>query len=103
MVSDNGILTCLDAKTGKETWSERIPGAYSASPVYGDGRIYLFSEQGETIVIKPDNKLNTLATNILNNGFMSSPAIAGKAFFLRTKKHLYRIEDDALAPQAKAR
>jgi len=93
MFSDNGIATCLDAKTGKEIWSERIGGDYSASPVFADGRIYLFSEQGKTLVIKPDTKLNLLATATLENGFMSSPAISGKAFFLRTKKHLYRIEE----------
>ena len=122
MISDNGILTCLDAKTGKENWSERIPGAYSASPIYADGRIYLFNEQGQTIVVQasspsplnpdsigrvrgetvplisslepnlPASAPTILATNTLDNGFMSSPAIAGKAFFLRTKKHLYRIE-----------
>jgi outer membrane protein assembly factor BamB len=93
MFSDSGIATCLDAKTGKEIWSERIGGDYSASPVFADGRIYLFSEQGKTLVIKPDTKLNLLATNSLENGFMSSPAVAGKAFFVRTKKHLYRIEE----------
>src|SRR5258706_6418121 len=65
MISDNGILSCLEPKTGREIWSERIPGAYSASPVFADGRIYLFSEQGQTIVVKPDMKLSVLATNSL--------------------------------------
>jgi outer membrane protein assembly factor BamB len=92
MISDNGIATCLDAKSGREIWSERVGGEYSASPVYGAGRIYLFSQQGQTLVLKPDTKPNVIATNSLENGFMASPAIAGKAFFLRTKKDLYRIE-----------
>jgi len=93
MVSDNGIVSCLDSKTGKEIWTERIPGAYTASPLYADGRLYFFSEQGQTLVLKADTKPTVLATNSLDNGFMSSPAITGKSFFLRTKKHLYRIEE----------
>jgi outer membrane protein assembly factor BamB len=93
MISDNGIATCLDAKTGKEIWSERIPGAYSASPIYADGRIFAPNEQGQTIVLQPGPKFQVAATNVLDDGFMSSPAVAGKAFYLRTKKHLYRIEN----------
>jgi outer membrane protein assembly factor BamB len=92
MISDNGIATCLDARSGREIWSERVGGEYSASPVYAAGRIYLFSQQGQTLVLKPDTKPTIVATNTLENGFMASPAIAGKAFFLRTKKDLYRIE-----------
>jgi outer membrane protein assembly factor BamB len=93
LFSDSGIATCLDARTGKEIWSERIGGDYSASPVFADGRIYLCGEKGNTLVMKPGPKLDVLATNVLEDGFMSSPAVAGKALFLRTKKHLYRIEE----------
>jgi outer membrane protein assembly factor BamB len=93
MISDNGIATCLDAKSGKEIWAERIPGAYSASPIYADGRIFALNEQGQTIVLQPGPKFQVVATNALENGFMSSPAVAGKAFYLRTKTHLYRIEN----------
>jgi outer membrane protein assembly factor BamB len=93
LISDNGIATCLDAKSGKEIWAERIPGAYSASPIYADGRIFALNEQGQTIVLQPGPKFQVVATNALENGFMSSPAVAGKAFYLRTKTHLYRIEN----------
>jgi outer membrane protein assembly factor BamB len=100
MVSDGGIATFLDGKTGRELWSGRVPGEYSASSVYAAGRLYLFNQQGQTIVMQANNhsaseetRPTILATNSLENGFMSSPAIAGKAFFLRTKKHLYRIEE----------
>jgi outer membrane protein assembly factor BamB len=60
--------------------------------VYGDGRLYFFSEQGTTTVLKPGRAFEVLATNTLAGGFMASPAVAGKAFFLRTRTHLYRIE-----------
>lgn len=91
MVDDSGVATCLDARTGEEVWKERMGGAYSASPVYADGRIYFFSEEGKTTVLRPGRKYEVFSENRLNDGFMASPAIAGKAFFLRTKTHLYRI------------
>ena len=93
MIDDGGIASCLDAKTGAEVWQERIQGAYSASPVYADGRIYFFSEEGKTAVIEAGRQFKKLAENKLEGGFMASPAISGKAFVLRTKTHLYRIEE----------
>jgi len=93
MVTDGGILTCLEAATGQQVWQERIGGHFSASPVYAEGRIYLFSEEGKTTVIKPGRKLEVLGENVLSDGFMASAAIAGKGFYLRTKTHLYRIEE----------
>lgn len=99
MVSDEGALTCLDT-AGKMVWRARIPGNYAASPIYADGRIYFFSQQGKTTVIKPGRTFQVLATNALDDGFMASPAVSGKALFLRTKTHLYRIEtaDKTMAP-----
>jgi outer membrane protein assembly factor BamB len=92
MVGDKGgIVTCLEARTGKEIWSERIGGNYSASPIYADGRLYFCSEEGKTIVLAPGRTFKRLAENKLDEGFMASPAVVGKAFFLRTKTHLYRI------------
>ena len=93
MVDDKGgLATCLDAKTGAEIWSERLGGNYSASPLFADGRIHFFSEEGKTTTIAPGREFNKLAVNTLPAGFMASPAVAGKAFFLRTKTHIYRIE-----------
>ena len=91
-IDDGGVASCLDARTGTEIWRERVGGNYSASPVCAEGRIYFFSEDGRTTVIEAGRKFNVLAENKLDDGFMSSPAIAGKAFFLRTRTHLYRIE-----------
>lgn len=92
-VNDKGIVVCLDAKTKEERWRERVPGQYSASPVYVDGRIYLCSQEGKTTVIAPSRQYKELASNQLDGGFMASPAVAGKALFLRTDTHLYRIEE----------
>jgi len=92
MIGDTGIASCIDAKTGEQVWQQRIGGEYSASPVYADGKIWLFSEDGKTTVIKPSRTFEVLAENRLEQGFLASPAIAGKAFYLRTRTHLYRIE-----------
>ena len=99
MVSDDGMVTCLEETTGTQVWHERIGGKYAASPIYGDGRIYFFSQEGKTTVIKPGRACEVLATNTLSEGFMASPAVAGRAFFLRTKTHLSRVE----SPAAEAR
>jgi outer membrane protein assembly factor BamB len=93
MVSDDGMLTCLEAGTGKEVWRQRIGGNYSASPIFGNGQMYFFNQQGKTSVMNPGRSYDPVATNSLATGFMASPAVAGKALFLRTKTHVYRIEE----------
>jgi outer membrane protein assembly factor BamB len=90
--AEESFLTCVEAKTGQVVWTERVGGKFAASPVYADGRIYLFDQRGTTLVVKPGRTLEVLGTNTLASGFMASPAASGKAFFLRTKTHLYRVE-----------
>jgi outer membrane protein assembly factor BamB len=93
MISDAGIVSCVEAKTGELVWQKRIGGEYSASPVYADGKIWFFSEDGKTTAIRPGKTFEQVAENKLDEGFLASPAIAGKAFYLRTRTHLYRIEN----------
>jgi outer membrane protein assembly factor BamB len=93
MGNDSGILTCVEAKTGEIVWRGRIPGTFSASPLAAAGRIYFFSEDGVTTVIEAAREFKQLASNTLDGGFMASPAVDGNALILRTKTHLYRIEE----------
>jgi outer membrane protein assembly factor BamB len=93
MVDDGGFASCVEAKTGKELWRERVAGSYSAAPVYANGRLYFCSEEGKTAVVGASRQFKLLAENKLDDGFMASPAIAGKALYLRSKTHLYRIEE----------
>jgi outer membrane protein assembly factor BamB len=93
MVNDSGILTCVEAKTGEVVWKGRLNGSYSASPVSAAGRIYFFSEEGKATVIEAARELKVVAENQLDEGFMASPAIDGGALYLRTRTHLYRIEN----------
>ena len=93
MIDDGGVSSCLEARTGAEVWRERIGGNYSASPLYAEDRLYFFSEEGKVTVVGAGREFKVLAENKLDDGFMASPAVAGKALFLRTKTHLYRIEE----------
>ena len=95
MVSDGGVVSCLDAETGESLWAERIGGEFSASPVLVSGRIYFFDREGRTTVIAAEPEYRELAVNELEEGFMASPAIIGDALILRSKTHLYRIEAPA--------
>lgn len=94
MAADGGLISCLNALTGESLFQERVGGGgYSASPLYADGRIYFFSEDGKTPVIAASKEFKLLATNELPDGFMASPAVTGKALVLRTKTALYRVEE----------
>ena len=92
MISDKGVLTCLESGSGEVVWRERIAGTFVASPIYTCSAIYFFDHKGNTTVIKPGRKFKMLAENQLDDGFMASPAVTGNALILRTKTHLYRIE-----------
>jgi outer membrane protein assembly factor BamB len=92
IVSDDGIATCLDAKTGTRHWRRRIEGNFSASPVYTAGRIYLLSEEGVTTVIGADRSFEELATNRLDGRTLASIAVSSGAIYLRSETHLYRIQ-----------
>ncbi len=98
MVNDTGIVSCLEAKDGKEVWRGRLADTYSASPVASGGRIYAFSEDGKTTVFEAGREFKVLAENFLEEGFMASPAVDGRALYLRTRTHLYRIEEPAIRP-----
>ena len=91
-VEDGGVATCWEARTGDVLWNERLGGNYSASPLAAEGRLYCFSEEGKTVVLAAEREFKKLAENSLDEGFMASPAVSGKALILRTKTHFYRIE-----------
>lgn len=93
MVNDTGITSCVEAKTGTSVWTSRIAGTFSASPISAAGRIYFFNEDGKAAVIEAGRSFKVLSENLLDDGFMASPAVVGNALILRTRTHLYRIEE----------
>ena len=96
VISDAGIATCLEATTGEQVWQERVGGNFSASPLFADGKIYLQSEQGDGIVLKPGDKYEELAKNELEPRSFASYAVADGALFIRTETQLYRIQNGAV-------
>jgi outer membrane protein assembly factor BamB len=92
IVSDKGVATCVDARTGRERWQERIGGNYSASPVFADGKIYIQSEDGLAIVLQPATTFTKLADAGFKERTLASYAIGDNALFIRTEKRLYRVQ-----------
>jgi len=95
LVSDPGIISCVDATSGAIVWKERLQGTCRASSICADGRIYVPNVNGVTTVIEPGRRFNVLAVNELGDRtrLEASFAVAGRALFVRTETHLYRIED----------
>jgi outer membrane protein assembly factor BamB len=94
---ENGGLICLEAKTGKELYSERTHSArYRASPVYADGKVYLTARDGVFTVVKAGPKFEVLAENKLPDQFAASPVVSNGRIYLRGFGALY-----AIAPAAK--
>jgi outer membrane protein assembly factor BamB len=92
LISDSGVATCLEATTGTQRWQQRIRGNFSASPIYADGKIFLLSEEGEGIVLKPGPKYQELARNPLREKTLASYAIGDGALFIRSEKHVTRLQ-----------
>lgn len=90
-VSDNGIASCLDARTGDVHWTERLGGDFSASPVLAEGRIYFQNEAGVTFVVKASKSFELLASNDLAERTFASPALSDNALFVRSESHLWRL------------
>lgn len=95
VVSDNGIASCYDARTGKVHWEERLGGKHSASPILANGLVYTQSEEGVSTVFKAGSKFERIARNDLKERSLASFAASGGALFARTENHLYRIENRA--------
>jgi outer membrane protein assembly factor BamB len=95
IVSDAGIASCIDAKTGELRWQQRLGGTFSASPIFAGGRIYFLSEQGIATVIAPGVEFRALAVNTLDGATLASIAVSDGSFFIRSHTHLYRIKPAA--------
>lgn len=88
---DNGVLACLDGKTGEEIYRERLGGPSNSSPVASDGHIFLSDNDGKTYAVKAGREFKVLETNPLGERISASPAITGNWLIYRTDSHLYCI------------
>ena len=92
MINDGGILTTLDAATGAVKKQARLRGAvdhYYASPVAGDGKVYVVSQSGVVVVLDSSGDQQMLSTGELDDEVYATPAIAGGRIFIRTRGALY--------------
>jgi outer membrane protein assembly factor BamB len=92
--SDTGVLTVVEAASGRILWQQRLGGNFSASPVFADNRIYFQSEEGVTTVIGAGATFERLASNTLDEATLASMAVSNGALFLRGERHLYKIATD---------
>jgi outer membrane protein assembly factor BamB len=88
---DNGVLTCLDGKTGEEQYRKRLGGDCNSSPLASDGKIYLSNNDGKTFVVRAGTQFELLATNDLGERITATLAITGGELLYRTDSHLYLI------------
>jgi outer membrane protein assembly factor BamB len=91
---DNGVLVCLDGKTGEEHYRERLGAACNSSPIAGDGHVYLSDNDGTTFVVRAGKECKVVATNRLGERITASPAVTGNWLIYRTDSHLYCIGKD---------
>jgi len=91
LVSDTGIVSALDAKSGELLWEERLRGRFSASPLVVGDRILFVNEDGETFVIRSRSEFELLAENPLNEYTVATPAVVGGRLYFRTAEHLICI------------
>lgn len=90
---DKGILSCIQAKTGKQVWQKRVDGSggFSGSPVYAGGHLFFHNGDGITTVIKPATAFERVAENRIGEYGLSSFAVAKDGFVVRTEKSLMKI------------
>ena len=93
-ISQDGIAACLDLKTGKTVWEERVKGSSSrnsswSSAILVDGKIYLPNQAGDVFVLRASPTFELLATNSVNEPTNASLAASDGELFLRTNKSLW--------------
>ncbi|PQO39220.1 hypothetical protein C5Y96_05015 [Blastopirellula marina] len=88
---DKGIVSCLDAKTGKVLGQKRIGGNYYGSPIRVGNRLFCLSEEGNLMVVSADTNLEVLGETNLGEGSESTPSVSDGVMYLRTYSHLISL------------
>ena len=90
-ILNNGVINCVDVRTGEEIWKDRVEGTFTASPITANGVIYFCNEAGDCFVVKAADAYELVSHNRLDEGMRASPAAADGQLFFRTFTHLYAI------------
>lgn len=89
--ADDGVVSCLRVPTGELVWRERVDGAFYASPIWVDGRLYNVSKAGEVVVLAAEDTFQVLSRVPLGESSYATPAVAGGVLYLRTCSHLFSL------------
>ncbi len=89
---DNGVVSCMELKTGKNVWTKRVGGDYYGSTVLVDGKIYIMSKQGKCFVLAASPKYELLGENDLGEESHATPAVANGRMYLRTLHRLAALK-----------
>jgi len=92
VLNDNGTVTCIEPKTGKHVWQEKLSGVFYPSPVCIDGRLYIINNKGEMTVIQAGPKYKVLATSTLPEVTQATPAVANGCMYIRTLTQLICVK-----------
>ena len=93
MISDKGVLTCLDAKTGRPNWTERLQGEFTASPLVHGNTVYVFADDGSTVLFKASDSFAQIGRNQIKGRIQATPAAGGGGLLIRTDTMLYLLAD----------
>jgi outer membrane protein assembly factor BamB len=98
VVSDEGVVNCFDAASGRSLWQGRVEGRVLASPLVAGGLVFVTNEAGKTFVLKPGERFELVAENEMMSGVRASPALDRGRLYIRTLDELFCIGKEAAAP-----
>jgi outer membrane protein assembly factor BamB len=101
LMTDKGLLTCLDAMTGEvkyEGGRVPVPATFTASPIAIRDRLYLTSEDGDTFVVKAGPVHDVIATNPIGEPVYASLAVARGTIYIRGERHLFAVRGEERGP-----
>jgi outer membrane protein assembly factor BamB len=93
LVTDDGVATCWEAKTGKQCWQHRLGRRHHASPIVADGRVFATDSEGTTYVFAAAPEFLLIAKNAFGEECSASPAVSGGNLFYRTSSHIWCIKN----------
>jgi outer membrane protein assembly factor BamB len=93
MTSDQGMATCLDARTGEPKWTERLPGTYTGSPLVQGSTVYVFADDGRAILFKSSGAYEEVGRNQLGGRIQATPAAIAEGLIVRTETALYLLTE----------
>ena len=94
VLANNGAFDAYNLKTGEELYRQRLPvigSGFSASPVAADGKIYLSNEDGEIIVVRAGQQFSHIATNMMGELLMATPALSDGVMYVRSAESIFAV------------